>query len=207
VRRVLFALLLVGCTSAAAPTPTPTPTPTHTPTSDPPGIECAYPLHGTPRLPYGIMFEKDSDVLDAVGEKAVAEIVTARQLQGARPTIVRFAAIGYAEADEPNPADLSRRRAQRVIDALAQHGIAVERMEAHGLGTARARNAERTTLPNRYVAFETLYEYRGGASYWAGDHLEACPSEGRAPTEGRAPIAACAPPSYYAGFCHGRPAW
>ena len=95
------------------------------------------------------MFEKNSDVLDANGEKGIAEIAQLKQVSGARPSVVRFAAVGYAEADEPSPPELSQRRAKRVIDALAQAGIAAERMEAHGLGTARARNAERTTLPNR----------------------------------------------------------
>lgn len=163
---------------------------------------CTYPLYGTPDIPWAIMFEKNSDVLDANGEKGIDEVVKTKHLQGARPTIVRFTAIGYAEADEQNPSDLSERRAKRVIDALAKHGIAAERMEAHGLGTARASNAVRTTVPNRFVAFTTLYESRGPAKYWANDHLEKC-EPGKDP-----PLAPCAPPSFYVPYCpDGRPAW
>jgi OmpA-OmpF porin, OOP family len=85
---------------------------------------------------HGIEFDSDRDTLRPESRAQIAEIA---RLLAADPALsVRVVGHTDAQGTAAHNLDLSRRRAQRVVDALATaHGVARARMQAEGLGASR----------------------------------------------------------------------
>jgi len=82
---------------------------------------------------YGIYFDTDKADLKAESEPTLQEIARLLQQQGA----LKLYVVGHTDGTGQlqHNLDLSRRRAQAVVDALVtRHGIAAGRLSAHGVG-------------------------------------------------------------------------
>jgi hypothetical protein len=191
--RVLSLSIIVPLACTASPTPT-------SPLSDPgasarvydagsgppPCGDSVFTLEGIHELPWAIAFEPGSDSLSPDSMQTIAKLV--QSLRPPRPAILKVAALGYANTVEPNPQVLADRRADRVRTALVEGGLAGDRIEAHGLGTTPSKGS-RYYDHNRFVVFETLYEYRGPVKRWEAGTFVTCDRRGHGHEPG------CEPPA------------
>jgi OmpA-OmpF porin, OOP family len=96
---------------------------------------------------YGIEFDFARDTLRPESDAQLAQI--ARLLERDRTLSVRVVGHTDAQGAAAYNLDLSRRRAQRIVDALAgEHGIARDRMQAEGVGASQPV-ADNTTEDGR----------------------------------------------------------